>query len=284
MKMFIALLGVVLSAMAQYRWTIFDQEHLKLCSDSYTCGGRQHTMCYQPNVTHARCQKFAPIVLGEESIKSFMMGHNGLRNKVATNPRLPATDMQFLHWDQDLQAMAERWVRQCIVGYDDCDFIGNPTHPIGQNVFFHPKPPLKHWEALALSSWFNEKRKLGNDFTVGSLRKEDASNYTQLVWATTQFVGCGAAEMFGGHLVVCYYYPRGNIPGQPVYRVGHRPCIDCPEERASCSHVFRGLCGIDDRHSAGRPIRGANPWPSFTVAIALLTGVLTKLITSCERW
>ncbi|XP_049276684.1 venom allergen 5-like isoform X2 [Anopheles funestus] len=252
MKIVILMMHIIGITLAQYQWTIFEQEHVNLCQDSYSCGGRVHTMCYKPNETHPRCEKFAPIRLGQDSIKSFMMGHNGLRNKVATDPRQPATNMQFLHWDKDLQSMAERWVRQCIIGYDECDFIGNPSYPVGQNVFFHPKPILRHWEALALSTWFNEKDKLGNNLSIGSLPSVGVSNYTQLIWARTQFVGCGAANMYGGHLIVCYYHPKGNIIGQPIYTVGRSACTGCPQERASCSHVFRGLCGIDDKHSAGQ--------------------------------
>ncbi|XP_058120811.1 venom allergen 5-like [Anopheles ziemanni] len=244
------LLGILTVAEAQYQWTIFDQDHIEFCSDRNTCNGRPHTMCYEANQTHPRCKKFKPLVLDEKSIKSFMMGHNGLRNKVATNPQRPALDMQLLHWDSDLQAMAERWVRQCIVEYDECKFIGDPFYQIEQNIFFHPKPPLVHWEALALSTWFNEKEHHNPNLPLNALQKEDVSNYTQLIWARTQFVGCGAAEMHGGYLVVCYYYPRGNIVAEPVYTVGPKPCTGCPQERASCSHVFRGLCGIDDRHSA----------------------------------
>uniref|UniRef100_A0A182MMZ0 SCP domain-containing protein n=1 Tax=Anopheles culicifacies TaxID=139723 RepID=A0A182MMZ0_9DIPT len=195
MKIAILMLHMVSVTLGQYQWTIFDQEHVNLCSEGYSCGGRVHTMCYK-------------------------------------------------HWDRDLQAMAERWVRQCIVGYDECDFIGNPSYPVGQNVFFHPKPILKHWEALALSTWFSEKDKLGNNLSIGSLQSAGVSNYTQLIWARTQFVGCGAASMYGGHLIVCYYHPKGNIIGQPVYKVGRGACTGCPQERASCSHVFRGLCGI----------------------------------------
>ncbi|XP_050090812.1 venom allergen 5-like [Anopheles aquasalis] len=269
MKVFIPFLAIIVVTLAQYRWTIFEQEHVNLCADSGPCGGgRPHTMCLEPNVTHARCQKFQPMVLSEVNIKSFMMGHNGLRNKVATNARFPAVDMQFLHWDSFLQAMAERWVRQCLLSYDECDSIGNPPHSVGQNIFFHPKPPLKHWEALVLSTWFNEKQNLHPTLANGELRSERFTNYTQLIWAKSEFVGCGAAQMYGGHLVVCYYHPKGNIPGQPVYRVGHRPCTGCPQERSSCSHVFRGLCGIDDRHSAStRPSTGA--WsPLVTLLIA----------------
>ncbi|XP_053667450.1 venom allergen 5-like [Anopheles marshallii] len=251
MKIAILMMHIISVCFGQYQWTIFEQEHVNLCNEGSSCGGRVHTMCYKPNETHPRCEKFAPIHLGQDSIKSFMMGHNGLRNKVATDPRQPAANMQFLHWDRDLQTMAERWVRQCIVGYDECDFIGNPSYPVGQNVFFHPKPILRHWEALALSTWFNEKDKLGNNLSIGSLQRAGVSNYTQLIWARTEFVGCGAATMYGGHLIVCYYYPRGNIIGQPVYTVGRGACTGCPQERASCSHVFRGLCGIDDKHSAG---------------------------------
>uniref|UniRef100_A0A182VZV5 SCP domain-containing protein n=1 Tax=Anopheles minimus TaxID=112268 RepID=A0A182VZV5_9DIPT len=208
MKIAILMMTTISVTLGQYQWTIFDQEHVNLCNEHYSCGGRVHTMCYKPNETHARCEKFAPIRLGQDSIKSFMMGHNGLRNKVATDPRQPATDMQFL------------------------------------NVFFHLKPILKHWEALALSTWFSEKDKLGNNLSIGSLHSAGVSNYTQLIWARTQFVGCGAASMYGGHLIVCYYHPKGNIIGQPVYTVGRGACTGCPQERASCSHVFRGLCGI----------------------------------------
>ncbi|XP_041760517.1 scoloptoxin SSD346-like isoform X2 [Anopheles merus] len=130
---------------------------------------------------------------------------------------------------------------------------GNPSFPIGQNVFFHPKPILQHWEALALSTWFAEKDRPGSsNLSVGRLQSAGVSNYTQLIWARTQFVGCGAASMYGGHLIVCYYHPRGNVIGQPVYTVGRRACTGCPQERAACSHVFRGLCGIDDKHSAGQ--------------------------------
>uniref|UniRef100_A0A182IYA8 SCP domain-containing protein n=2 Tax=Anopheles atroparvus TaxID=41427 RepID=A0A182IYA8_ANOAO len=209
MRSFVLLLEIFTLAEAQYQWTIFNQENINLCSDRSSCGGRPHTMCYAINQTHPRCTKFKPLVLDEKSIKSFMMGHNGLRNKVATNPHRPATDMQLLHWDRDLQSMAERWVRQCLVGYDECDFIGDASFSIGQNIYFHPKPPLVHWEALALSTWFNEKDKLNRDQRLGTLQTVE-----------------------------------GNILGQPVYSVGSTPCTGCPQERASCSHVFRGLCGI----------------------------------------
>ncbi|XP_053679749.1 venom allergen 5-like [Anopheles nili] len=245
MKILCLMAFILAPVVAQYQWAIFEQDRLDLCAGSPSCNGRPHTMCYKTNETHPRCRKFQPVVLSEENVKSFMMGHNGLRNKVATNSRAPAIDMQFLHWDRDLQAMAERWVRQCILAVDECDFIGNPSRPVGQNVFFHPKPMLKHWEALALSTWFNEQNTLPVGSSVGRLRPDGVSNYTQLVWARTQFVGCGAASMYGGYLVVCYYYPKGNIVGQQVFTVGRRPCIGCPQERASCSHVFRGLCGID---------------------------------------
>uniref|UniRef100_A0A182UN09 SCP domain-containing protein n=1 Tax=Anopheles merus TaxID=30066 RepID=A0A182UN09_ANOME len=209
MKIVLLMVHLIGLAFGQYQWTIFDQEHVNLCSESYSCGGRTHTMCYKANETHPRCRRFEPIRLSEASIKSFMMGHNGLRNKVATDPRRPATDMQFL------------------------------------NVFFHPKPILQHWEALALSTWFAEKDRPGSsNLSVGRLQSAGVSNYTQLIWARTQFVGCGAASMYGGHLIVCYYHPRGNVIGQPVYTVGRRACTGCPQERAACSHVFRGLCGI----------------------------------------
>uniref|UniRef100_A0A182Y416 SCP domain-containing protein n=1 Tax=Anopheles stephensi TaxID=30069 RepID=A0A182Y416_ANOST len=250
MKITILLMNIISITLGQYQWTLFDQEHVNLCNEAYSCGGRVHTMCYKANETHPRCKKFAPIQLGPDSIKSFMMGHNGLRNKVATNPQQPATDMQFLVREKKGRTFFPNIIEQPSSPLSTALGPGSSSdgRALGAaNVFFHPKPIMRHWEALALSTWFSEKEKLGNNLSVGSLQSAGVSNYTQLVWARTQFVGCGAATMYGGHLIVCYYYPKGNIIGQPVYSVGRGACTGCPQERASCSHVFRGLCGIGKR-------------------------------------
>lgn len=75
-----------------------------------------------------------------------------------------------------------------------------------------------------------------------------ASQYTQLIWAETYKIGCarvafqrsdGANLTYREHFI-CNYGPSGNIPGQPVYKIGE-PCSECPTG-TGCSIEYPGLC------------------------------------------
>lgn len=46
-----------------------------------------------------------------------------------------------------------------------------------------------------------------------------------------------------GYVMACNYYPKGNIVGEPVNKLGG-PCTSCDVDRASCSGIFKGLCGL----------------------------------------
>lgn len=77
-----------------YRWSIFQTENVDLCNNG-TCGNREHTMCrdvkQRPNCTH-----YIKLVLTQEIIRNIVIGHNGLRNKVALNTEHPAGNMNYL--------------------------------------------------------------------------------------------------------------------------------------------------------------------------------------------
>ena len=48
-------------------------------------------------------------------------------------------------------------------------------------------------------------------------------HYTQMLWAKTTSIGCGATKYkdgkFNKFYLVCNYGPTGNILGQPLYAV-----------------------------------------------------------------
>lgn len=44
----------------------------------------------------------------------------------------------------------------------------------------------------------------------------DVGHYTQLIWPTTQEVGCAVAEGPAGDVLVCRYAPAGNVIGQKI--------------------------------------------------------------------
>ena len=46
---------------------------------------------------------------------------------------------------------------------------------------------------------------------------DDVSHYTQIIWPTTQEIGCAIARSGGGmEVLVCRYWPKGNIDNRAV--------------------------------------------------------------------
>uniref|UniRef100_A0A336LND2 CSON007401 protein n=1 Tax=Culicoides sonorensis TaxID=179676 RepID=A0A336LND2_CULSO len=72
-----------------------------------------------------------------------------------------------------------------------------------------------------------------------------------MMWARTQFLGCAGALMYDGFLVTCYYHPKGNVIGKPIFLRGdsnNDVCSKCSVLRPSCSRTLTGLCGLDDEY------------------------------------
>ena len=74
-------------------------------------------------------------------------------------------------------------------------------------------------------------------------------HYTQVVWAETNQVGCGyvyfKTMVKGGWwyktLIVCNFWPAGNVRGQAMYEVG-KPCAFCGGEKDNKEKCEDGLC------------------------------------------
>ena len=47
-------------------------------------------------------------------------------------------------------------------------------------------------------------------------RWSDVGHYTQLIWRGTQQVGCAVGQGRANDILVCRYWPAGNVMGQPV--------------------------------------------------------------------
>ena len=45
----------------------------------------------------------------------------------------------------------------------------------------------------------------------------DVAHYTQIVWRNTQEVGCSVVNDRGWDVLVCRYWPAGNVWGQKAY-------------------------------------------------------------------
>ncbi|OPJ89022.1 peptidase inhibitor 16 [Patagioenas fasciata monilis] len=163
--------------------------------------------------------------LSDEEKKIILDGHNKYRSQVSP----PAMDMLKMSWDAELEAFAQAYAEKCI--WDHNKERGRR----GENLF--AMAPVLDLE-FAVEDW-NAEKQYYNLTTSTCVPGQMCGHYTQVVWASTHQIGCGAkfCEKIEGidtedmYLLVCNYYPPGNMKGRKPYREGPS-CSQCPEGRA----------------------------------------------------
>ncbi|KAM6370128.1 peptidase inhibitor 16 [Pluvialis apricaria] len=162
--------------------------------------------------------------LSDEEKKIILDGHNKYRSQVSP----PAMDMLKMSWDTELEAFAQAYAEKCI--WDHNKERGRR----GENLF--AMAPTLDLE-FAVEDW-NGEEKYYNLTTSTCVPGQMCGHYTQVVWASTHQIGCGAkfCEKIDGidtedmYLLVCNYYPPGNMKGRKPYKEGPS-CSQCPEGR-----------------------------------------------------
>uniref|UniRef100_G3PNG2 LCCL domain-containing protein n=1 Tax=Gasterosteus aculeatus aculeatus TaxID=481459 RepID=G3PNG2_GASAC len=164
--------------------------------------------------------------------------HNKLRGQV--HP--PASNMEYMVWDTELERSAEHWAHTC-------RWEHGPSHmltQIGQNLGTHwgrDRPPTYHVQA-----WYDEVRYYSypysqecNPHCPFRCSGPVCTHYTQLVWATSNRIGCAINVCYNMNVwgmiwtkavyLVCNYSPPGNWWGHAPYKYG-TPCSACPASYA----------------------------------------------------
>nr|XP_056701369.1 peptidase inhibitor 16 [Euleptes europaea] len=158
----------------------------------------------------------------EEDKKLIVDLHNQYRSKVSP----PAADMLKMSWDPELETFAKDYATKCIWEHN------KERGWRGENLFAMTGDlSVKS----AVENWYNEYQHY-NMTTLTCAEGEMCGHYTQVVWASSERVGCGTefcktlenlndTDM---HLVVCNYEPPGNVIGHKPYEEGS-PCSKCPD-------------------------------------------------------
>ncbi|NWX91437.1 PI16 inhibitor, partial [Nothoprocta ornata] len=160
--------------------------------------------------------------LSDEEKKIIVDGHNKFRSQVSP----PAMDMLKMSWDAELEAFAQAYAEKCI--WDHNKERGRR----GENLF--AMTPTLDLE-FAVEDW-NGEEKFYNLTTTTCAPGQMCGHYTQVVWASTHRIGCGVKfcakidgiETEDMYLLVCNYYPPGNMKGRKPYKEG-ASCSQCPE-------------------------------------------------------
>lgn len=147
-------------------------------------------------------------LLASEFPARILAAHNAVRAAAGVPP---------LVWDNALGTAAAAYAQQlAFTGvFEHSDRSKRPG--VGENLWYGTHGAYSI-EAM-VGAWASERR----DFTPGIFPNVsrtgnwmDVSHYTQVIWPTTQRIGCALASTAATDYLVCHYAPKGNIDGKPV--------------------------------------------------------------------
>ena len=123
----------------------------------------------------------------------------------------------LLGWDDGLARDAQDWADHLAARnlYDHA----SPQQRKGQgeNLWRGPRERWSPWEMVGF--FVEEKRHFrpGNFPDVSRTGQwSDVGHYTQIIWPETRKVGCAIALTQADEVLVCRYWPAGNIWGQRI--------------------------------------------------------------------
>ncbi|XP_039604053.1 cysteine-rich venom protein-like [Polypterus senegalus] len=158
--------------------------------------------------------------------------HNAARRSV--NPT--AANMLKMEWNTEAAANAERWARTCSMNHSPSEQRTISRGNCGENLYMSSND--RPWES-AIQAWENEKK----DYVFGQNPQygKVVGHYTQMIWASSNQVGCAVANCpssYYKYFYVCHYCPPGNYINTNPYTPG-APCSACPTacEKNLCTHL-----------------------------------------------
>lgn len=222
----------------------------------------KHTMCQYQGSGQACNGK--PISRGvtPAEIATILDVHNNYRAKIARGeerrgspgPQPPAANMKIMVWDEELSRIAQRHADQCTFAHDCSSCRKTDRFGVGQNLYIYKqtqRKPDNDWEK-AVTDWYDEVEIFSNKHVEPFKFSTPTGHYTQVVWADTDKVGCGATSYRDGKwfatLYTCNYGPNGNFIRGQMYADG-AACSQC-SSGSSCSSQYPGLCDFARANSS----------------------------------
>ncbi|XP_042878719.1 unconventional myosin-XVI-like [Penaeus japonicus] len=217
----------------------------------YAAFTSQHSM-----LKDATCTNTKPAVTEAEKTE-ILNAHNTHRARVASGaetlgdpgPQPGGSNIRELKWNDELAQVAQAWMNQCTFAHDcsDCRKICSRDYAVGQNLYTFWTSELNENSIMwteAIQSWYDEVKDMPASI-VSSFGNAPSGkvigHYTQVVWADSYEVGCGAvhfADSGTRKIYGCNYGPSGNFLTRPVYEQGPA-ASQCPN---GVSAAYSDLC------------------------------------------
>jgi uncharacterized protein YkwD len=140
--------------------------------------------------------------------RDWLAAHNQARAEAGVEP---------LAWSDRLARDADSWARH--LAANDLYDHASPDQRRGQgeNLWRGPKGYWSAWETVGF--FIAEQR----HFRPGAFpdvsrtgRWSDVAHYTQVIWPQTREVGCAIARTPSDEVLVCRYWPAGNVWGHRI--------------------------------------------------------------------
>ena len=145
-------------------------------------------------------------------------------------------EVEGLQWSPQLATVAQRWAEEVLKAgtlvhstqvWKESNNPIAPGKSLGENIAGFPNNQFGTM-ANMVGVWQAEKPyyNYGQDDGNGSANQapgcsapagKACGHYTQMVWKATQYLGCGVAQNAQTKILVCQYYPAGNMRGQKPY-------------------------------------------------------------------
>lgn len=141
--------------------------------------------------------------------RRILASHNDERSRLGLAP---------LKWNRDLEREAADWARELsrrgVLQHASRD-VRNGT---GENLWMGTAGV---WNVDTMVGMFLAERRLYRHEQFPNISRTgnwaDVGHYSQIVWRDTQEVGCAVHTARGNDVLVCRYWPAGNVWGSRAY-------------------------------------------------------------------
>lgn len=141
-----------------------------------------------------------------------------VRMLAAHNRERQRLGLPKLKWNRALEREAKQWGHE-LARRGRLEHADQRTrNSTGENLWMGTRG---QWDALAgIDMMIDEKKhyRHGKFPQISQTGKwADVAHYTQIVWRDTKEVGCSVVNDRGWDVLVCRYWPAGNVWGQKAY-------------------------------------------------------------------
>ncbi len=123
-----------------------------------------------------------------------------------------------LKWNPALASDARKWARVLLSRGELEHASPNERRGQGENLWMGTAGA---WNAEGMVDMFLDERRYFRPAAFPNVSLtghwSDVGHYTQIVWRETTEVGCALDRARGLDVLVCRYYPAGNVLGQTPY-------------------------------------------------------------------